>query len=144
MGLGDINWADSSVRIVGKGNKERTIFLPAGTVAAIQAWLEIRGHADGPLMTQVGKNGRVRMHGITDQLVYHILQKRHLQAGVAPFTPHDLRRSFISELLDDGVDIATIARQVGHSNVQTTARYDRRDQTAQQRGVLRLDVPFDG
>jgi len=72
------------------------------------------------------------------------VQKRHLQAGVAPFTPHDLRRSFISELLDDGVDIATIARQVGHSNIQTTARYDRRDQTAQQRGVLRLDVPFDG
>lgn len=140
--LGDINWADGSVRIVGKGNKERTIFLPGGTVAAVQAWLELRGREGGPLMTQVSKSGRVRMHGITDQLVYHIVRKRHLQAGVAPFTPHDLRRSFVSELLDDGVDLATVAKQVGHFNVQTTARYDRRDQAAQQRGVLRLDVPF--
>ena len=45
-------------------------------------------------------------------------------------------------LRPDGVDLATVARQVGHSNVQTTARYDRRDQKTQQRGVLRLEVPF--
>jgi integrase len=49
----------------------------------------------------------------------------------------------MSELLDDGVDISTVARQVGHSNVQTTARYDRRDEKTQQRGVLRLEVPFE-
>jgi site-specific recombinase XerD len=45
-------------------------------------------------------------------------------------------------LLDHGVDLATVARRVGHSNLQTTARYDRRDEDAQQRGVLRLEVPF--
>ena len=51
---------------------------------------------------------------------------------------------FIRALLDEGVDLAMVARQVGHSNVQTTARYERRDQAALQGGVLRLDVPFDG
>jgi len=142
LAIDDIAWKDGSVRVLGKGNKQRTVFMPAGTVAAVRAWLEFRGTAAGPLMTQVGKTGQVRPHGITDQLVYHIVRKRHLEAGVEPFTPHDLRRSFISSLLDDGVDIATVARQVGHSNVQTTARYDRRDQKTQQRGVLRLDVPF--
>jgi site-specific recombinase XerD len=90
-----------------------------------------------------GSQLRVRpAAGITDQLLYHIVRKRHLQAGAEPFSPHDLRRSFIGELLDDGVDISTVARQVGHSNVQTTARYDRRDEKTQQRGVLRLEVPF--
>jgi integrase len=140
--IDDLDWSDCSGRLIGKGNKERQVFLPAGTVAALKAWLKLRGGEHGPLITQIGKNGRVRIHGITDQLVYHIVRKRHLQAEVDPFTPHDLRRSFISELLDEGVDLAMVARQVGHSNVQTTARYDRRDQSAQQRGVLRLDVPF--
>ena len=142
LSVGDIAWKDSSMRVMGKGNKQRTVFMPAGTVAAVKAWLDVRGSKPGSLMTQVFKAGRVRLSGITDQLVYHIVRKRHLEAGVEPFTPHDLRRSFISELLDDGVDLATVARQVGHSNVQTTARYDRRDQKTQQRGVLRLDVPF--
>ena len=74
--------------------------------------------------------------------MYVIVHKRHLEAGIEPFTPHDMRRSLISEMLDDGVDIATVARQVGHSTVQTTAQYDRRDEKTQQRGVLRLEVPF--
>jgi hypothetical protein len=61
----------------------------------------------------------------------------------AEFTPHDLRRSHISDLLDEGVDLAVIARQVGHSNVQTTARYDRRGRRAQWIAEERLDVPFE-
>ena len=143
VGMDGISWKDCSVRVLGKGNKERTVFMPGGTVAAVRAWLEYRGNGAGPLVTQVYKAGHVRLSGITDQLVYHIVRKRHLEAGVEAFTPHDLRRSFISEMLDEGVDIATVARQVGHSNVQTTAKYDRRDQKAQQRGVLRLEVPFE-
>jgi len=98
-----------SLRVLGKGNKERTVFLPAGTVNAIAAWLTVRGRKQGPLLTRISKSGRVRDHGISDQLIYNIVRKRHLLAGVKPFTPHDLRRSFISELLDDGVDIATVA-----------------------------------
>jgi integrase len=63
-------------------------------------------------------------------------------AGIAGFTPHDLRRSNISDLLDEGVDLAVIARQVGHSSVQTTARYDRRGARAQRQAAERLNVPF--
>jgi len=51
------------------------------------------------------------------------VQKRHLEVGIVEFTPHDLRRSHISDLLDEGVDLVVIARQVGHSSVQTTAAY---------------------
>jgi len=131
------------LRIIGKGNKERDVYLPAGTLAAVLAWLEHRGAGAGFLFNRISKSGTViNDHGITAQLIYHVVRQRHLEAGIEPFTPHDLRRSFISKILDEGVDLATVARQVGHSNVQTTARYDRRDDHAQQRGVLKLDVPF--
>ena len=130
------------LRVIGKGNKERDVFLPNGALAAVEAWLVRRGHEPGPLFTKVRKNGIVTTLPISAALVYRMLQRRHLVAGVEPFTPHDLRRSFISELLDKGVDITTVARQVGHSNGQTTARYDRRDSDAQRDVVMQLNVPF--
>ena len=69
LSIADISWKDSSVRVMGKGNKERTVFMPAGMVAAVKAWLEYRGNGAGPRVTQVVKNGEVRRAGITDQLV---------------------------------------------------------------------------
>ena len=63
---------------------------------------------------------------MTDQSVLAILDRVRRKAKVRPFSPHDLRRSFISDLLDRGADIATVQRMAGHANIQTTARYDRR------------------
>lgn len=140
--LKDLDIGTGALRVRGKGNKERVIYLPAGTLRAINAWLLLRGTSAGPILCHAGKTGKIRPSSISPQLIYHVVQKRHLESGVKPFTPHDMRRAHITTLLDKGVDIATVARQVGHSNVQTTARYDRRKQRALQRAAERLDVPF--
>ena len=79
---------------------------------------------------------------MADQSVHQMLQKRGKQAGVRSFSSQDLRRSFISGLLDEGVDIATVQRLAGHCSVLTTQRYDRRDEIS-RRAIARMrEVPM--
>jgi site-specific recombinase XerD len=70
------------------------------------------------------------------------LARRARQAHVRPCSPHDLRRSFITDLLSLGTDTLVVQRLAGHSNVVTTSRYDRRPAAAQAQAASRLHVPF--
>jgi len=126
----------------GKGRKDRLGYATNGSAEALADWLGVRGSVPGPLFCNVNKGGRITIHRLTDQAVLHILRKRAEEAGVASFSPHDLRRSFISDLLDAGVDIATTQKLAGHSNVQTTARYDRRGEAAKRKAAELLQVPY--
>jgi len=108
-------------------------------VAAIGSWLEVL-----LLFYPINKGGRLLARRMTNQAVYNALAKRGEQAGVKALSPHDLRRTFISDLLDAGADIATVARMAGHDSVNTTARYDRRPKQAKQKAAGLLHLPYRG
>ena len=129
----------------GKRNKERTAYLTNGAARAMADWLVIRGREYEPLFCAINKGGRLNsIDSMTDQAIYNMLAKRAAGAGVKEFSPHDLRRTFVSDLLDAGADIATVAKMAGHANVQTTARYDRRPEQAKQKAAGLLHVPYRG
>lgn len=131
------------IRLTGKGRKERTVYLNNGSAAALRDYLQVRGSESGALFFAGVTGGRLKAgRGMSPQAIRDIIVKRAAQAGAGVTTPHDLRRSFVSDLLDAGVDIATVSKMAGHSNVQTTARYDRRGEEAKKRASRALHVPY--
>ncbi len=107
----------------------------------LRAWLKVRGSAPGALFCPVDSSGRVTVRKMRGECLSYILRRRQEQAGVEPFSPHDLRRTFISELLAAGVDVFTVQALAGHANPGTTAKYDRRAEAAKRRGAGRLRLP---
>lgn len=129
--LADYDPNTGEIRLVGKGNKERKVYAINGGQAALNHWIKFRGKEAGPLLQPVNKSGEVaHSRGITAQALMYRLKLRCQQAGIAPCSPHGLRRSFVSELLDAGADIAAVKTLVGHASTDTTARYDRRGERA--------------
>jgi site-specific recombinase XerD len=158
--------------LTGKRNKQRTAYITNGAADALHDWLTIRGTQPGPLFVEVNKGGKVlierqsmtvkpfrKIRGVempnkkagmtiyrggamTSQAIYNMLAKRAQEAGITNFSPHDVRRTFISHLLDAGADIATVSKMAGHANIQTTARYDRRPEEAKWKAAELLHVPY--
>lgn len=130
--LSDYRKEDEAILIRGKGNRERWAFLDPSSSGLIDAWVERwRGHEDGPLFVRVSRGGNLAPisanNRLTDQAVYTIIERRRKQAGIRKFSPHDLRRSLASTLLNNGMPIEDVRDVLGHSSVTTTERYDVRD-----------------
>jgi integrase len=127
----------------GKGNRDRVVYAANGAADALADWLDVRGDVAGPLFLPVNKGGVIGGHRLTGQAVLYILRRRALQGGVTRLTPHDLRRTFISDLLDLGADISTVQRLAGHAQVTTTTRYDRRGEATKRKAASLLHVPYE-
>jgi integrase len=147
--LADLDQITGQLRVrQGKGRKPRPVSLPASALPSLQDWLQVRGDEPGPLFSAVIKNGRLvrepdgRLQGLSGSAAWAICKERGRKAGIQPLAPHDLRRSWTGDLLEAGVDLATVQKMAGHASVSTTGRYDRRDHAVQLRAAGQLQVPY--
>lgn len=142
--LSDIH-EGGEIHVTGKGNKQRKVFIVNGTGRAMADWLAIRGNAGERVYCTINKAGTINTRqGLTPQSINKMLEKRGAQAGLQNFTAHDFRRTLAGALLDNGNDIAIVARLLGHSSVTTTQRYDRRGDEAVKRAAQGVSVPYYG
>jgi site-specific recombinase XerD len=125
----------------GKGNKARMVYASGGAKVMLETWLRLRGDGEGPLFYPLTKSGSLASRRLNSQAVMDVLLRRAQEAGLQSVSPHDFRRTFISDLLDAGADIVTVQKLAGHASVSTTARYDRRGEAVKQRAVGMLHIP---
>jgi integrase/recombinase XerD len=119
---------DEHLGVLGKGGRRRTVLLDdPRLVAELRGYLKHAGYRHGPLF-RAAKNGR------GGPLRYQSVQERwagYCQAAGVKVSLHQLRHAHATELVNDGVSLATIRKRLGHKNLQTTARYaEQTDATA--------------
>lgn len=141
--LPDYDPVNQTLVVHGKGNKERELPITPDMQMAINDWLAVRGSGQGALFCPVNKSGKAATgKGLSPTSIYVAIRKRAVQAGVKKFTPHDFRRTFASDLLDSGADISIVQKLLGHSQVTTTQRYDRRGAKVMRKAVEMIAVPY--
>jgi integrase/recombinase XerC len=109
------------LRVCGKGDKERVVPLPGQAHASLDAYLALRERPglSGRPMFERARGGR-----LSDRWVREMLRRRLAAAGVARrATPHTLRHSYATHLLDADVDLRSIQELLGHARLSTTQRY---------------------
>lgn len=129
---------EGALTLIGKGDKERKVFLPEEVQESIDDWIQrVRGVGPGRLFGRILKNGSLNLsRPLAPRSVGMIVQNRLKASQInGKLTAHDLRRTFATRLLDDGIDITTVKNMMGHANITTTARYDRRGEEVQKRAA---------
>ena len=118
LDLDDVDRARGTVRVLGKGRKERAAPFGAAAADALDAYLSERGEAPGPLFRNA-RGGR-----LTVRSLYTIVRDRARAAGITRrVSPHTLRHTFATHMLDAGADLRLIQDLLGHSRLSTTQRY---------------------
>jgi len=138
------NYANGFLVIKGQKYKERIVRISSGAIDALEDWINIRGEYQGPLFLAINKGDAIRADKrLTDQAIYGLLLKRAKQANVKDFSPRDLRRAFISDMLAAGSDPIAVTKMAGLRDVNTTMRYDKRLADVERGVVKQLHVPYE-
>ncbi|VVM76840.1 Tyrosine recombinase XerC [Pseudomonas fluorescens] len=145
LDLAQINFDERSLRVIGKGNKELIKYAPDWAFAKLQAWLAFRREQlkegeqeDSFLFNRIRRGSHITRERITKHAIYYIARQRGEQVGVK-IMPHDFRRSFITRVIEEH-DLSIAQKLAHHTNIQTTASYDVRDDNERRRAVDRFDL----
>jgi site-specific recombinase XerD len=114
------------------------VSIPHGSrlrpVAAVKAWLEAAGIAEGPIFLSIKKGGSVTLERLSDRSVAQIVKGRAEAAGFDPtlFSGHSLRAGFVTSALHHGADLLRVMDVTRHREVSTLKTYDRRAKAFKQ------------
>ena len=114
----DINHLDESLRVTGKGRKDRLCPVGGPALRAIQHYRQAAGVHEGPLFLSKLRR-RLTMRAVNDLLQKYL---RHSTIGFK-VSPHKLRHSFATHLLNNGADLRSVQELLGHANLSTTQIY---------------------
>lgn len=135
------NFKDGDITIIGKGNKERRMPLPSFVVRILNRWLLARSQVDcDGLFLRVHRGDHILKSQLSKGSIRRIFINVLQQVNSEHFSPHDLRRSYATNLLDANVDLFTVQNLMGHASVDTTRLYDLRGEKTKAIAVKLL--PF--
>lgn len=137
LDLADYNPKTGAIKVKGKGGKTRIAYIPADYLDLVEPWRKhcTERNPPAPAMFTSFSRGRPTARRLGKKGISHALVKIRERAGVGRFTPHDLRRSFGTHLLDAGADILMVQDLMGHADLSTTKIYDRRGEVGKQRAI---------
>ena len=145
MDLRQVNMAERSLQVLGKGNKELIKFAPAWAFEKLQVWLDFRreqlpeGVSDDTfLFNRIRRGSHITRERITKHAIYYIAKQRGKQVGV-DIMPHDFRRSFITRVIEE-YDVSIAQRLAHHANIATTVSYDMRDDNERRNATDRFSL----
>ncbi|MBS6325123.1 MAG: tyrosine recombinase XerC [Actinomyces sp.] len=123
LDISSLNREALTVRVVGKGNKERVVPYGPPAADALDHWLvrgrpQLAGERSGHALFLGDKGGR-----IDPRVVRSMVHKMAARAGVHDIAPHGLRHSTATHLLQGGADLRAVQEMLGHSSLSTTQRY---------------------
>src|SRR6185436_2914780 len=125
----------------GKGAKFRTTYLAEGYREWVEPWAKFqRGRGCAPMFVRWNKDKGPTTTRLSNAGVDYVLGELVDLAKIADLTPHDLRRTFATDLLENGADILMVQKLMGHADVKTTAIYDRRGEKSKQAAAEKMLV----
>lgn len=127
MDIYDLDLADASLRVTGKGGKTRDLPVGRHALEAIRHWLRVRTDKttlDSGMAMFISRRGtRISPRSVQKQLRHYGIS----QGINAPLSPHMLRHSFASHMLESSGDLRAVQELLGHSNISTTQIYTHLD-----------------
>ncbi len=135
--VGDFDLAEGSIRVLGKGRRERVVYLPPGQLLSCFNQYLSQGDTefDDPLL--INRSGRP----LTTAALRDRIGRAARQAGIQRrVTPHMLRHTCATHLLDADVDIRIVQRLLGHASIATTEIYTHVSDTSLRRAVCQADI----
>ena len=120
----DLDLSQNHFSVRGKGDKIRIVFMSDDARESVKQYLGKRDDMDEALFINVGRRSAADSKRLTPRSVERIVKRRAIEAGVTKkVTPHVIRHSFATDLLENGADLRSVQALLGHANISTTQIY---------------------